>query len=308
LGVNQLAINEFGSDEHFSNGYFYLVPVNHLTSPDNSNVRINLYIKSDNMHFNQLTVDGMPLRRTILAEGKHLSQTPPTVFDLNESSASDKDICSLNFGEEVFSLRTVLKRFNTIYSASLTSGTGTTCSSLSINNVPIFDPTIALSSVSTYKTFIGYLRPAFFGFRGSVRMKVRKFPVASTDVSHSTVVTKNEPATYAANSWTNSSTLTDIHNRPSGSMQYYQLSNNSVEFEAPFYSLNSYVYACNDKLALDSNFADAGTFFTIWNRKTTVGFSSINSSAGTYPVLVDWALGEDGCLMRFLAAPFFTAS
>lgn len=309
LGLNMAVVDNIPANEHHLNGWVYVVPINRLTSPDDSTIAVNLYMRSDNMHFNQVVSAGYPLHRTILTESRSLSQTPVTSCVLNDSSADEKHISELYFGEEPLSFRVLLKRFNTTNNSAFASAASASITTASVANVPIFDPPFAVSSTVSYRTIIGYLRPAYLGLRGTVRWKCRPWdPLNSLTTPRSSVAIASwlAPEGYTINTATaNTGLTTQGITYPLGNVLFFLDSNACVEYEAPLYTNNSYVYACDSELGQVSDFNDAGVFNETWSRRSAVGY--LNSAVtGTVTALWDWAAGEDFCLMRFLGAPYFT--
>jgi len=270
-------------------------------------VDLNFYMRSDNMHFNHISGAGLPTKRTIISASKILSQNPVSRFDLNESTANEQNISTLHFGEEPFSFRVALKRYSTFSAVALGYVAAFDAGTISVNNIPLFSPTIANPSVNFNVSILGFIRPAYLGLRGSARIKSRSWSNSNVnqDPMSSVIVRQVTAGTYTVDSGTISTSLTNCYLNTIGGVVYYPTSNGGIEFEAPLYTNNSFVFACDSELGQATDFPDTGVYESAWNRKSEVIYFS-NGVSGTGNYLLDWAAGEDFMLMRFMGSPWFT--
>jgi hypothetical protein len=299
--------------EHMYNGFVYVVVLNTITSPDDSDVVINTYVKSDDMSFNFLTNRAVPASRTIWTESKCLSSTPVTSSDWNVSSATKQHISEVCFGEEPISFRAVLKRYNTVSYASTAATSGLQSITNFFNRVPVFDPPISGSSSVTYGTFIGYLRPAYLGMRGGTKMRIRALNdiYAQGPGTMSQLVTNTYPAGFTANSSTAATTSAPygaLIVEPLGTVTFFVSSNGGVEVESPFYTNNLFVYAFSSTTGAATSFLDLGVYDDKYIRGINHKIFTNSTNTATSVYLLDWAAGEDFSLLRFQGAPWFSTT
>jgi hypothetical protein len=287
----------------YANGYIAVTPFTALQSPDGSDVSVNVYIKSDDMMFNQLTSRRLPLQRPT-TESKELAPVEADCMDLNESDATVARICEEHFGEVPVSFRGLLKRFVGIdgrFTGNL-SGDGqayTVVRSLYPPALPKYD---GVAIRSEERCLFTYLRYAYLAMRGG--MKFRHYTLGRT-VSPSTsrvVITLDEPTDAFVptqginNSWEEGSAKTV------GSVCFAPTTNAGVEFAVPFYSNNLFGIAFSD----DFLPATLTTIDPVATRGYVAWFFAQTFNTDTIAVHRDFAIDEDFSFMRFQGAPIYT--
>jgi len=288
----------------FANGYIFLFPITKLQSPDNSDVSINVYIRSDDMVFNFMNTQLLP-SNMVVAE----SETIPrdlSCLDLNPSGQTKDHLADEYFGEVPTSFRSLMKRFVTDNTLDGTTVgiTGQAVVKLVDNSIPKILPIFNINSTFNTEryTLLGYLRYAYIAMRGGLRRRV-SFPglelaggtarvkVALNNPSDTTVAT----ALSYANSVPSTSSMT-------GSVMYIPSTNGGVEFEVPFYSNNLFVPS-----GTTAPFDQGDPMFCSWglrNYSVTVEAKGGN----TFNSIVEIATGEDFILAGYIAPPPFAIS
>lgn len=299
----------------YNNGFITVVPFTQLTSPDGSNIEINVYAKSPNMMVNKLEDNYLAGRRNdFVAESmideNHISTTESAYFVLNESTAGTDTICLEHFGERPISFRSLLKRYVTIEKISSTLDAYT----LGVVRViaPIY-PAISLpygTDSGPTRDLYSYLRYAYLGVRGGMRKRVKIGCSATQDEHAFARVSLNDQTTsqgavsvshgdnYANMDWAKASGR--------GTVTMDQSSNGGIEVELPFYSANLFAFSFADDL-VGSNPGGIDNMDTDWTRAFQVNTNYINTlTSDRYICTMANATAEDFQLMRFCGAPYHT--
>jgi len=288
------------------NGYIGVVPMNKLTSPDGSSVSILVHVQSDNMHFNYMTDSLLPNKRRIVTSSRTLNSIDCDRIDLNESTATTKNIATDHFGEQPLSFRALLKRYMHVGAQSVASAgsVGSTSTYLwknyPVNNVPY----ASSPSGSAMRNLWDYLRYAYVGIRGSVRSRFQVITTVQADYNVWYLVATSSVAAGSAESATNSITGSFCGFRGTGVFTPY--SNTGVEVEIPFYSDNLFVFAFADTYdGSGVGTFDSGDMNNAWVRNHSFILTT-DQITKTIAVGRDFAAGEDFDLIRFQGAPYFS--
>jgi hypothetical protein len=306
-----LGFNLSSSDYTAYNGYIVVAPFNALTSPDDSSIQVNVYVKSTNLMVNRLR--DVSFSREIITESEVdtmsiSSQTTPCV-SLNRSNADSGIICEEHYGERPVSFRSVLKRFTSAEAThSVTVAAATTMRVIQLVD-NIMPKMTAYGSTTATRGLFDYLRPAYLGIRGSIR---KRFPIINYNRS---VV--NGPVFVKLNAETASTTipsLTDISATftvdsevppMGGGVTFNPDSNGGIEVDLPYYSRNFYSYS----FAVDGIGTNTGGDCNMedkWTKDYAVTFyTNYSGDIVTAYVPVLSAAGEDFTMLRFQGAPPF---
>jgi len=316
FGDDGPAISDFSNwRDKDVNGFIEVRPFNNLVQPTaTSPVSINVYVSCPDLEVNRLSEENIPTSRDIYTQSKDV-----TVTSLNKTGEVVTDKIFLDhYGERIASFRSLLKRYVTTDSASVTFG-GTKLAQFRagatmypVNILPVGEP----SPNYAFKrdNLFSYLKPAFMGVRGGYRHRLCftssgqevGYTRASMDVSSGTLqpldltLTKLEPGNHLDFTGNQRAKL-------SGSLTFHQATNGGIEFEIPFYSRNLFNFAfandyafntvLDDDLGYDKDFGS--NYFTVV--KTLLG-----TSGDTVYVQQDTASAEDFSFFRFQGAPFWT--
>ena len=297
----------------YANGYIAVVPYTELQSPDGSSIKINVYVKSDNMHFNLYTLDNIPTARpSVESDGSVEYHTPNPVdsSDLNNSTAKEDNISSLTFGETPLSFRSALRRFSAWKdNDNVKISTSTTAPVIRYRTYPWSVPTPAYGSVSLNITpnLFGYLRLAYLGYRGGIKWRFALCGPVTNRNLNGVVVTiepplENTPATSI-------STQTDyqmLSAAASGSAMFVPATNGGIEVEWPMYTTNLFLISFNEDLtpttSIMDNYISSALSFYVPTGPT--------AASATDPIIActSCAAAEDFSLMRFSGAPVYLYS
>jgi hypothetical protein len=306
-GVSILNTTEFSSSSssyEYVNGYIGVVPFTDLQSPDDSTIEINVYVRSDDMHFNLFSAQNLPTERLVKTESEEVKYFDEvSCFQLNETTASDTNISVFHFGEEPLSFRSLLKRYTQTYEETLSGGASTDVSIKAVRLIlPLASPAYDESGV-TDSSLIQYLPYAYMGMRGSIRKRMRlkteKGQLGEFDrVTVSLVNLSSSVAETLA--WDTQVSRTFQR----GSVSFYPDTNAGVEVEFPFYSSNLFVFSfCDDYVGAGNNDNDMSE---TWTKRFIAYFDSNNYTSTKNFFQEDTATGEDFTFMRYCGAPFYS--
>jgi len=305
--VSQYGTSTINTTSSTTNGYIIVCPYTPLQSPDNSDVPINVYVRSNNLKVNQLLSDNLPTARKLRTEsGVFCKEISHEVINCDSSSL---DRCSeLYFGERPVSFRALLKRYTTSSIYSITIGTLATHAYgylidriFPINNLPL-DATAPIDSrVSPLMTYLQY---AFMGAKGGIRKRLTTNGFSDASVTNSLWrVSLVSPGTSETTS-TGITTSSVPTSKLIGTSSFITSSNAGVEVELPYYSNNLFWFAFSDSA---SGYLPTDQYENSWTRMYTLEFQI---RGGTYSVpsyiSVDTSTGEDFMLFRYQGAPYYT--
>jgi hypothetical protein len=284
-----------------ANGYIGVVPLTTLQSPDDSDISINVYVKSSNIEYNLFCDDNVPTRREIVTESEVISQHAVTCYDLNESTADSTQIAQEHFGERPVSFRSLCKRYVATTSQGAAASVLTEKTILStFNNIPV--PSPIYGGTTSLVSMIGYLRYAYLGVRGGMRKRIHHF------INHQAVdlaqarVSLDSPAIVVIPS--TSYNVNPHYSKSIGTVTFVLGSSSGIEVEVPFYSNNLFAFSFAD-LLIGSN-AD-NDMIVKWSKSYTVAVDSFAANNAGF-VVEETASGEDFTFFRFQGAPFFSTA
>jgi hypothetical protein len=290
----------------YANGYLAVVPFTSLQSPDGSNVEVNVWIKSDNMHFNQLVRSRLPVERPTTESNVIMKSDHMKFADLNHSSASDAHISELHFGEEPISFRALMKRYTGLNEPIPLSGS--LLEPAFAVMAPIFPPPAPAYSGVTYDgtpTIFQQLRYAYLGMRGGMRYRVGMIgPISVGNLGRTKIALGVPTSTEITPSCVTTSATIFLNNYLEGAVEFMVATNGGIEFELPFYSNNLWVYAFNSEIAPtgDTNVSDL--FSRLWQMLTPYEASTLVDVAAQ----IDFCTGEDFGFLYYNGAPPFLHS
>jgi len=294
-----------GSKYECANGWWNMMMLTTLVSPDGSSIDFNVYCKSDKMAFAAPQQSRLPL---IMTEAATADCSEAECCILNDCDFTDRQMLQSTFGEYVPTFRALLRRFSMAQTYNLTTPTlsGNIGFRCKMNNIPI--PTVTTTSVATakYTTLFNYLRYAYIGMRGGIKHRIRLVGATPGTNEHVHVGLAPSQTAQVANSvvqYTYFDNDSEIFgsSRIDGVTQFAQTTNAGVEFEVPYYTNNLY---------LASNNA-AGVVFSSGFNQRYVGmyhadFDVITGSTVRQDLVDEFAIAEDFSFLRFVAAPFYT--
>jgi len=288
----------------FCNGYISVVPFTALQSPDNSDIEINVYVSCEDLRVNHFNTHSWKSERAIFTESGPLEDksdsTEVTCYTLNPTSASDKGISEYYFGEEPLSLRSLLKRFSTSYSTTVSANVATTkILDTGFNVVPDIAPAYGGSAVTEFN-LLSYIRYAFLGMKGSIRKRVHNYFNHDFIPEAQMKVTIQGPTENQLIPGTSVSAKTHIGSTPNGTVSFVYDTNGGMEFEIPNYAPALFLFSPSS--TLDGGLP-AQQFKPSLLRSYNVE-CEIYGSSDAGRVVEESATGEDFNLFRFIGAPF----
>jgi len=291
----------------YNNGYVGIVPFTALQSPNDTSVEMNVYVWSDNMHYNGYAETNMPKFKNVIAQSGRMddtvSSTPVSCIPLNRSTAQETFISDEHFGEEPISFRSLLKRYVLMQNFTVAAEATSTPKRLSIvGNIYPLDGAPYGSAVA-HREIFSYLLGAYVGIRGGMRYRFK----TNVNLGYSSLtqakVSLAEPGTTVAETVT-ISTGTPAEATPTGTVTFVPNTNGGIEAEFPYYSNNLFelAFALNHR---SSDSSDVMCQFR-YNRWRFAIDMQTSNSAGTFTTEI--ATGEDFCLMRFQGSQFYSVT
>jgi len=227
--------------------------------------------------------------------------------DLNLSSANDSDLYKNNFGEAVISFRRLLKRFVGEALSVPAAGGSANVLKVTAQILPVNNLAYGATSVTFKNTLFSYLRYAYVGIRGSIRVNSRIYSGSTSAPNYGmwTKLTLAAPTT----SFSNTNSLIAIQSTDNscsleGSLTFLNNMNAVISGEIPYYSNNLFQLCFSDTYDDSSLLAD--NMEATWFRNFVITYDNIATSA-TGSIIIEKAAGEDLDLMRFQGAPFYSA-
>jgi hypothetical protein len=288
----------------YANGFIRVVPFTQLQSPDSSDVSVNVYVHCPDLEVQGPSGSLIPFDRTALNTESYLSPLDVSCLELNKSSAKTDYISLDHFGEHITSYRAMLKRYH-FHERALTSGTA---SFIEIKGqiLPQPNPTFGNLGLQNQVSLYEYLRYAYLGVRGSFKTRLR------IDTGHATTfggnlqttVTLEDPSSTFSGFTAVTNAIYTGYQRLSGSILYSPAEANGIEFDAPFYSNNLFLFSfAQDYIGTNQDgnmeLEFYRNFLVNQVRLTTPNNSMVTRSIAT---------GEDFTLMRFQGSVPFTVS
>jgi len=298
-----------GDYHEYANGYIFVCPFTALQSPDTSDISINVYAWSDDIHYNGFTSTNLPVRRKILLESDDscVESVEVSCLELNPSSASNSHISEDHYGEEPMSFRALLHRYVSVFkipSAVLAAADNFLGFYVDNTIYPANNNKYASSVDATLYDLYSYLRYAYLGIRGGVRVRPRIWTTRmSATNTYSAKVSLLPPSDAdAAPSLLNNVSFDNSFNE--GTLQHVVFTQGGVEAELPFYSNNLFLFSFSSSLAMGTSI---GVMDPVYFRNYRYQMDTWTGNATiltTYDL--DFAIGEDFNLLRFSGAPYYS--
>lgn len=279
---------------NMANGYITIVPITKLQSPDASAVGINVYVRSDNMHFNVPVTTYLPTNLTTESGCASSYGLDPCV--INPSISTTKGLNELHFGEAPLSFRSLLKRFALTQNIDDSFvGTGTAWFSVQAPIIPEITPVLGGTAATT--NLLSYLRYAYLAMRGSLRKRIRVIGLPATGHMERTNISL-VPPTVSVTTPSFVAALQPYGPRLNGTVEYITSTNGGIECEIPFYTNNLYCMSGNNTPwdtgdAMNESYALRDYLFELEGEYT----------ANELTFLEETATGEDFSLIRYISAP-----
>jgi len=283
----------------YANGFFYLVPFTQLQSPISDTINVNVYCRSDNMHYNYLNSDhftnNLPDENLFFAQSHLIEQTYITT-ELNSSNYSIKNLHTDWFGESPVSYRTMLKRFHK--TAEYNVNTSERCVLLTDE---IFRPLTQPPGIDRpiYYDLLSYLRYAYLGMRGSLKKiyRVDTSNTGRTELGAFVEATLGDVSAVATPGLVGIGYEISTLNY-TGSALFSQASNAGIEVEVPYFSNNLFLNPNSTNITASAESDDflVRTVDVLFQLPYSVSANNISVSAFT-------ATGEDFSLMGYIGAP-----
>jgi len=298
LGVSPASLLDY------VNGFFYLVPFTELQSPITDVIEVNLYCRSEDMHYNYLDSDyftnNLPEAESFEAQS-HLVSIDYITTDLNQANYSLTNLHTDWFGEAPISYRTLLKRYHK--TAEYTDTSVNTAFTLVDE---IYRPLTQPPGLSRppYYDLLSYLRYGYIGMRGSLKKlyRVNQAKFGRTEPGAFVEVTLGEVTNIAVpglSSVSNSSTTLNY----TGSTVFSQASNAGIEVEVPYFSNNLFLTPNSYNITASS---ESDQFLV---RTVDVLFQLPYATASNTVIVAAYtATGEDFSLMGYVGAPPFVSN
>nr|AWK77868.1 polyprotein [Renmark bee virus 4] len=304
VGTNFLRTLTSTGVDRYTNGFIVVTPFTKLQSPDNSSVGVNVYIRAgEDFAVNQLNITNNPRIRTT-TQSNDVSTEEVSCVELNEKVLEARHKSGLHFGEQPVSFRSYLKRF---YKTGTGSVIATTSSTYQWTGLYLPDNANPWGTAGgNVMDLMSYLRPAYIGYRGSVRKRLRAWGLHYAAGDHVKVYQNMPSTTVTATGFTDSATSGCDHN---GTATFVPFTNAGVEVELPFYSISLFWPAGVDTSSTMSGLSDSQwESIQTYNYLSTFEISG-NNTAQTLRVVEETAYGDDSSLIYFIAAaPYVTAS
>jgi len=239
----------------FANGYIGVTPLTALQSPTADDITINVYIRSDNMVYNEFHQTALPGAAlftesiSVKAESKDLSSVMPvSCHELNPLPNSMANICENHFGEMPVSFRSLLKRFwwGTKLEETVPDS-GVWQAVVTDTMWPVLAPTLDIDAPGIVSDLFSYLRYAYMGIRGGIKKRVALVSIGVYEPMTTCMVQTLAPTvTPLSNNMAFVDSTGYIHPDLHGMVLYVPSTQGGIEFELPNYSTSLYGYAQQD--------------------------------------------------------------
>jgi hypothetical protein len=295
------ALEKFSS---YANGFIRVVPFTQLQSPNSSDVAVNVYVHCPDLEVQGPAGSLIPFDRTALSTESYISPIDVSCLELNKSSAKTDYISLDHFGEHITSFRSLLKRY---HYHELTSVSGTNVYvEVKGQILPQSSPSFGSAGLQNRVSLYEYLRYAYLGVRGSMKSRIRMDIANSVTYGDNlqTTVSLDEPSsTFSGFSAVTNATYNG-YTRYTGSILYVPSEGNGVEFDAPFYSNNLFLFAfAQDYVGTNQ----IGNMELDFYRNFFISQNRVSIPAGAL-IVRSIATGEDFSLMRFQGSVPFTVA
>jgi len=296
--------------DKYANGYIGLYPFNELQSPDGSDITVNVYVSAIDMEFQVVDDDNLPQYRSYASESRDDAkpQVAMTCFDMNPTSERQAHASEMCFGEQILSLRSIVKRYMTTaivgYSVPNTThaALGFTC-----NIIKPASPKYN-GGQEPKPSMLKHLPLAFLGVKGGTRHRFRYWDEISSNSHFPTKCVKVGMAS-GTTSLTESfgsiiTTYSDTNLLFRGSSMYLPYTNGGVEAEFPFYSPNLFYLSFSS--VFGGTNTDTNFFVSMFNQIAIWIDHQQKNNQGYFEELTAGA--EDFTFIRYQGAPYWTTA
>lgn len=298
----------------YANGYITIVPMTNLQSPDDSNIPVNVYIRAENMKYNQLVDTLLPTSLVlteslieytdVVTESKLDDLEGVTCHVLNPTGASMDGICELHFGEVPVTFRNLVKRFVTSQVATVTGAGILAVMTYTGPIYPVLGPNYNGSITTPVPSLLNYLRFAYLAMRGGMKKRLR-FVTPGTDaemVHYKVGLQAPSPTVVIPGlSLSASYPATGMTSSIIGTVTFVPSTDAGVECEIPFYTNNLFAWSGHTIPFDGTNVAMNSTAMQTYKAQYETACTGISA------FVEETAAAEDFSLMRFIAAPPFVA-
>jgi hypothetical protein len=288
-----MSVNWLNMDEH--NGVLKMIPLTELQSPDGSSVHLIMKMWSNDMSF------ALPEQEALSAYVDNIISTTQESDDakheidfvINPNASGVKHLTELTYGEIPLSCRSLMKRFVTTYTKSITDNADSKIMTYLYTPLyPNIQDGLALRTGCTASVY-DVLDRAFLAKRGGARYRViyQKNNFVQSPLHYTTVELapeNNSTYNYGAG-WTDDITKRSLW----GAAPVSTFVDGGIEYEIPMYTSEFFRYCTtiNSPPNYDVNFVKAASV------RTSV------ASGTRYDVQVDRSIAEDFTFLCFLGAP-----
>lgn len=306
------ALNPIASWYNAVNGFLSIAPLTKLQSPDNSNVEINVYVHFEDMEFNRASTNFMAYSHQLDFQSsdtrseKNNSNIEESCISINKPLAIE-GIRPHHYGEQIVSLRSMMKRFTDEYTPTTTPGAANSyyfCEFLNYPQGTGFpgQPTTIVPNIN----MLDFLRYSFLGMRGSIRRRIQCEVDTQLNFSPAYVYMGKDTDTYSAASGSIAPGATNYPiNMLDGATTHMLETNAGIEIEIPFYSSDLFIPSGTYGLYT----VPPGS--TAWNMSIPKKVTAVFRPSGTPTVVrfrTQFATGEDFQLFWFMnTLPFLSS-
>lgn len=296
-----VTVDDFGE---LANGYIAVVPFTSVQSPDDSDVTVNVYVSCPDLQVNTLNSEIYPSSRITTESRVVEHDVAHSSMPLNDSTATTQGISERHFGEQPLSFRSVLKRYVTFHTLTVTQIDNSHATySFAMPSIPAIQPQVGSSSIS-YFFLLSYLRYAYLGLKGGIRYRVTlhgRTPASWDDTVRATLMYPVSGTITPAGS--SSATVSVGTSTVNGTALFHRHTNFGVEFEVPYYSSNRFLFSFANNLIGTNN---TGEMCEVWSKWWSLYWTSYTARTDINAVAkFDMATAEDFTMFRFQGAPYY---
>jgi len=318
----------------FLNGYIFVVPFTELQSPDSSDISINIFVRCDNLQVNGFTSVNVPTYRSTITGGGGLApmdgsadlgddskeitaesgdmsmdncvtSVPITNLDLNPSTADNSRICEEHFGEQPLSFRALIKRYVQCRNVAVAADSQALPKAYHITSTILPPSQMPYNGTHTGFDLFSYLRYAYVGIRGGVRVRPKVTWASNMQVNQQVKVSLSVPGTSQTE--TQSVVLNGSNGCfPEGTATFIPTTNGGIEVELPFYTSNLFLLAFLETWT-PSGYPEgvfSQDFYRLFKFVIEPGATTVTACR----FVCDYAAAEDFSFLRFQGAPYHSLS
>lgn len=279
-------------------GFLTVFPFTALQGPDTSQVQINVFVSSDDIQFNQFSVNALPKLR-ISTQADTSFTNPVSCFSLGDEGTDGTAKSLLHFGEQPVSFRQYLKRYNSLFTTTIAGASAVGSFQAIPDVIPAITPQFGGAAV-TAANLLGYLRYAFLGHRGTMRkrLRFRGCTFLTCDRVHTAIVA---PSTGLSGTALTSTGTTPVRTDEDGYGVFVPFLNPGIEIEIPMYTNNLYLPSGTANNTALAAITDVNLIKSL--NYQYFALAELGSASNNLTLIEETAAGEDYTLMHYLAAP-----